>query len=159
MFSTVGTKFCQILNKPSKICPRLLKLCQSVEISPNLVTLFARKKCEQHQIAANSMLRNLLPLYFVQTIRRIFRGKLTSLFASKSLKLLLVTPLNTKSLKREHFKARESVCRVQLCTYVCVGMCTYVCVGMYLCVCSVCVCQYIRVCVSKRARGRNRGAG
>ena len=136
MFSTVGTKFCQILNKPSKICPRLLKLCQSVEISPNLVTLFARKKCEQHQIAANSMLRNLLPLYFVQTIRRIFRGKLTSLFASKSLKLSLVTPLNTKSLKREHFKARESVgCSyVPMCVQVCVPMyvqvCTYVCVGM-----------------------------
>ena len=28
-----------MLNKPSKICPRLLKLFQSGDISPNLVTL------------------------------------------------------------------------------------------------------------------------
>ena len=37
----------QILNKPSKICPRLLKLCQSGEISPNLVTLLG---CEDESI-------------------------------------------------------------------------------------------------------------
>ena len=37
----VRLKFYQILNKPSKICPRLLKLCQSAEIFPNLVTLAA----------------------------------------------------------------------------------------------------------------------
>ena len=33
-FAKVGSKFCQILNKPSKFC-------QSGEISPNLVTLFS----------------------------------------------------------------------------------------------------------------------
>ena len=38
-FAKVGLKFCQILNKASKVCPRLLKLCQSDEISSNLVTL------------------------------------------------------------------------------------------------------------------------
>ena len=40
IFAKVRLTFSQILNKPSKICPRLLKLCQSGEISPNLVTLF-----------------------------------------------------------------------------------------------------------------------
>ena len=35
----VGSKFCQILNKPLQNWPRLLKYCQSCEISPNLVTL------------------------------------------------------------------------------------------------------------------------
>ena len=35
----VGLKFCQILNEPSKNCPRLWRYCQSGEISPNLVTL------------------------------------------------------------------------------------------------------------------------
>ena len=39
IFATVGSKFCQLLIKPQKICPRLLKLSQSGEISPNLVTL------------------------------------------------------------------------------------------------------------------------
>ena len=38
IFTTQGSIFCQILNKPSKICPRLLRLCQNGEISPNLVT-------------------------------------------------------------------------------------------------------------------------
>ena len=32
-FVIVGSKFYQILNKTSQICPRLLKLCQSGEIS------------------------------------------------------------------------------------------------------------------------------
>ena len=36
----VGSKFCQTLNIPSKVCQRFLKLCPSGEISPNLVTLF-----------------------------------------------------------------------------------------------------------------------
>ena len=38
-FATAGSKFCQILNKPSTICPRFWKLCQRGEISPNLVSL------------------------------------------------------------------------------------------------------------------------
>ena len=42
-FAKVRLKFCRILNKPSKICPRLLKLCKSGEILPNLVTLVCRK--------------------------------------------------------------------------------------------------------------------
>ena len=39
MFAKVGWKFCQILNKPSKDSQKVLNLCQSGEISPNLVTL------------------------------------------------------------------------------------------------------------------------
>ena len=35
----IGHKCCQILNLPSKNCQRLLRFCQSGEISPNLVTL------------------------------------------------------------------------------------------------------------------------
>ena len=35
----MGSNFFQILNKPSKLCPRLLKLCQSGKISLNPVTL------------------------------------------------------------------------------------------------------------------------
>ena len=39
MFVEVGRlQFCQILNKPSKDCQKVLKFCQSGEISPNLVT-------------------------------------------------------------------------------------------------------------------------
>ena len=38
-FCQVDSTFCQIRNKPSKICRRLLKFCQNGEISPNLVTL------------------------------------------------------------------------------------------------------------------------
>ena len=37
----VDQTFCQILNKVSKNCQRLLKSCQSGEISPNLATLVA----------------------------------------------------------------------------------------------------------------------
>ena len=36
----VGSKFCQILNIPSKDCQRLIRFCQCGEISLNLVTLF-----------------------------------------------------------------------------------------------------------------------
>ena len=39
----------QILNKPSKICPRLLKLCQCGEISPNLVTRVQANATRQQQ--------------------------------------------------------------------------------------------------------------
>ena len=39
MFSKLGLQFCQILNKSSKDSQRVLKFCQSAEISPNLVTL------------------------------------------------------------------------------------------------------------------------
>ena len=35
----MGSQICQIPNNPSKVCPRLLRLCQTVEITPNLVTL------------------------------------------------------------------------------------------------------------------------
>ena len=38
--ANVGSKFCQTLNKPSKVCKRFLKVCPSSKISPNLVTLF-----------------------------------------------------------------------------------------------------------------------
>ena len=41
----VGTKFCLILNKPTKTGPRLSKLGQSGIISPNLVTLIGRDNC------------------------------------------------------------------------------------------------------------------
>ena len=37
--SKVGSKFCEILIKPSKDCQIFLTFCQSGEISPNLVTL------------------------------------------------------------------------------------------------------------------------
>ena len=33
-------KICQTQNKPSKVCLRILKICLSGEISPNLVTPF-----------------------------------------------------------------------------------------------------------------------
>ena len=44
LFATTKTnpvmkQICQIRNKPSKNCQRLVKFCQSGEISPNLVTL------------------------------------------------------------------------------------------------------------------------
>ena len=39
ILAKVGFKFYQILNYPSTFCPRLLKFCQTGEISPNLVTL------------------------------------------------------------------------------------------------------------------------
>ena len=35
-----GFKFCQTLNKPSKVCLRFIKVCPSGKISPGLVTLF-----------------------------------------------------------------------------------------------------------------------
>ena len=35
----IGSIFCQIRNKLSKICKRLVKFCQKNKISPNLVTL------------------------------------------------------------------------------------------------------------------------
>ena len=38
-FAKVSLLFCQIRNKPSKICQRPVKYCQSGEISPHLVTL------------------------------------------------------------------------------------------------------------------------
>ena len=38
-FVKVGSKICQILNKRSKNCRKLLRFWQSGEISPNLVTL------------------------------------------------------------------------------------------------------------------------
>ena len=38
-FAKVGSAFCQIRNKPLKICQRHVNCCQSGEISPNLVTL------------------------------------------------------------------------------------------------------------------------
>ena len=40
-FAKVGQKFCQIVNKPSKNCPRLGGFCQSDEISTKMVTVFA----------------------------------------------------------------------------------------------------------------------
>ena len=42
-FATERLTFCQILNKHSKICPKLLKLCKSGKILPNLVTLLGIK--------------------------------------------------------------------------------------------------------------------
>ena len=44
--ATFGPIFRQILNRPSKICPRLLRMCQNGEISPNLVTLQVGKQCK-----------------------------------------------------------------------------------------------------------------
>ena len=38
-FAKVGPRFSQTINKPSKNCPRLWRLYQNGEISPNLVTL------------------------------------------------------------------------------------------------------------------------
>ena len=38
-FAEVGSVFCQIGNKLSKICQRLVNFCQSGKISPNLITL------------------------------------------------------------------------------------------------------------------------
>ena len=38
-FAKVGPRFSQIVNKPSKNCPRLWRFCQNGEILPNLVTL------------------------------------------------------------------------------------------------------------------------
>ena len=38
-FAKVILLFCQIRNKPSKICQRLVKYCQSGEIAPNQVSL------------------------------------------------------------------------------------------------------------------------
>ena len=45
MLAKLGLNLCQKLNKPSKDCQRVLKFCQSGEISPNLVTLKARDNC------------------------------------------------------------------------------------------------------------------
>ena len=42
-FAKVSLLFCQIRNIPWKICPRLIKYCQSCEILPDLVTLPAEK--------------------------------------------------------------------------------------------------------------------
>ena len=42
IFAKVGSKFWQIINKPSKIYPWLCGFCQRVEILPNLVTLLTR---------------------------------------------------------------------------------------------------------------------
>ena len=39
LIAKVGSAFCQIRNKPSKIWQRLLNFCQRGEILPNLVTL------------------------------------------------------------------------------------------------------------------------
>ena len=39
IYAKVGSKLCQTLNKPSKVCKILLKVCPSGEISPNQVTL------------------------------------------------------------------------------------------------------------------------
>ena len=47
VFTKVGNTFCQILNKPSQNCQRHFILCQSGEISPNLVTLICMKICAQ----------------------------------------------------------------------------------------------------------------
>ena len=45
-FAKVGPRFSQIVNKPSKNCPRLWRFCQNGEISPNLVTLATKmNKC------------------------------------------------------------------------------------------------------------------
>ena len=42
------SKFCQMLNIPSKFCPRLSIFCQSGEISPNLGhTVYKVEKCSQ----------------------------------------------------------------------------------------------------------------
>ena len=38
-FAKLGLIFCKIRNKLSRICQRLVKLCQSGEMPPNLVTL------------------------------------------------------------------------------------------------------------------------
>ena len=38
-FAKVGSALCQIRDKPSKICQRLVNFCQSVKNLPNLVTL------------------------------------------------------------------------------------------------------------------------
>ena len=38
-FAQVGSAFCQIRNKLSKFCQRLINFCQSGEFSPNLVSL------------------------------------------------------------------------------------------------------------------------
>ena len=51
MFVEVGRlQFCQILNKPSKDCQKVLKFCQSGEISPNLVTVVALLHCSKSYI-------------------------------------------------------------------------------------------------------------
>ena len=43
-YAKIGSAFCQIRKKHSKICQKLVNFCQSGEISPNLVTLIGREK-------------------------------------------------------------------------------------------------------------------
>ena len=44
IFAQVGSKFCQILNMPSKNCVRVKFFCQSGEISPNIVALLLNRR-------------------------------------------------------------------------------------------------------------------
>ena len=46
-FTKASNNFCQILNKPSENRQRHFSLCQSGEISPNLVTLVTTHLTEQ----------------------------------------------------------------------------------------------------------------
>ena len=49
-------KICQIINKPSKNCQRLLKLYQGGKISPNLVTLTHRRRARESEMFKWEML-------------------------------------------------------------------------------------------------------
>ena len=69
-FAKVGSLFCQIRNKPSKIGQQLVNFCQSGEILPNLVTLVVGKVhrpievfCPDWQITFWNLMRPILVLY------------------------------------------------------------------------------------------------
>ena len=61
-FAKVGLTLFQTLNKPSKVCLILLKVCPSGKISPNLVTLIVmpKSKSTQTNIATNAVRVSLL---------------------------------------------------------------------------------------------------
>ena len=64
MLTKVGSNFCPILNKHSHNCPRLLKYCQTGEISPNLVTLITDCLPAYLPVPIKMLQKNTLPTIF-----------------------------------------------------------------------------------------------
>ena len=73
-FTKEGSKFCVILNVPSKLCQRLVRFCQSGEISPNLVSLALALSCSFQSSHLNlknvSIVINKNARFFFLTVTR-----------------------------------------------------------------------------------------
>ena len=83
-----------LLNKASKICPRLLKLCKSDEILPNLVSLFANGICK----LTSSAKKTSLPGDVVAMMGMVPTGRRSLETPKSSTSLKLTSKLNFKKL-------------------------------------------------------------